>query len=121
MIALASPFCTTSRRRALLYTRYQEEVAARELGLRDSLERCDTTLVGDAEGKALEVLVALAHGLTVATERSIGGGQLEHRLPGFLGQRHQAAVVLQGGEAVRIGRDRRRRLATVADGNGCTS
>ena len=58
--------------------------------------------LGDCLGECLEVAVAPLHRSGVPADRAIGRFEREHGLLGVLGERHAVAVVLEGGEAVRI-------------------
>ena len=58
--------------------------------------------VGDGLGELTEIFVAFLHGLGVTTESTVGGFQKKHRLPRFLGERHQAAIMFQRRKAIGI-------------------
>ncbi len=59
----------------------------------------DSALVSYRFRQSLEVGVAVLHGVDMTTESAIGCLEQEHWLPRFLGHRHQAAIVLQRGQA----------------------
>ena len=58
---------------------------------------------GDFVGELLEVLPTLLHGVSVCADGAIRGFKEEHRFARFHCHRHEAAVVLELGEAIRIG------------------
>ena len=51
--------------------------------------------LGNAFGQGAEITVAILHRRHVAGDGAIGRFEEEYRLMGLLGQRHQAAVVLE--------------------------
>ena len=64
--------------------------------------RADSHLGGYRCRERPEVLVTVLHGVDVTTERTVRRLQVEHRLARFLGHRHQAAIVLECGEALGV-------------------
>lgn len=65
-----------------------------------SLRELNSATLRDRPGQRMEFAIAVLNGRRVTTEGTVRTIQVKHGLPGFLGEGHEASVVLEGGERV---------------------